>query len=136
MGSILERRPTILQIFKSQYMEIFQQIVLVLILHFSHSPKLVPFFIRSTYVNNLQVLHSLTTKEMMLLTPTSMITPRCLILKPQETLFVSGLCRIDLQKVCYTSYQELDKSVDSLEVKSVEAWSWGVFFFFLQAFLA
>ncbi|GFO42031.1 nitric oxide associated 1 [Plakobranchus ocellatus] len=49
-------------------------------------------------INSDQILHLLTPKEMTYLTPTTMLVPRCLKLKPQETLFVSGLCRVDCRK--------------------------------------
>ncbi|KAK3735695.1 hypothetical protein RRG08_020399 [Elysia crispata] len=46
-------------------------------------------------INPDQVLNLMTAKEMTFLTPTTMVVPRCLILKPHETLFVSGLFRLD-----------------------------------------
>ncbi|RUS86449.1 hypothetical protein EGW08_005764 [Elysia chlorotica] len=47
-------------------------------------------------INPDQVFNLMTPKEMTFLAPSTMIIPRCLVLKPQETLFVSGLFRLDL----------------------------------------
>lgn len=42
-----------------------------------------------------QVLHLLTTEELLLTLPNRIISPRTFTIKPQESLFLAGLGRID-----------------------------------------